>query len=126
MKLHRLAYTAWMFISGSAIAADMLPLVRGYYVPVSIPCEDASDQDLAFYYGDNGALSTAWEQCKIKTLTISGDVYTMTDECEDYRTGEVFEGEPIEITIVDKLTFRFGNNTYRYCGENRGLEITVQ
>ena len=60
MKLPtRFALLAALFASSGAIAADMLPLKQGLYVPVGRPCRGASNADIVNYWGGKSSIGAS-------------------------------------------------------------------
>jgi hypothetical protein len=103
--------------SSSALAADLLPLMRGIYVPASTACKGASNADIVNYWGGDSGIGVAQAECKIKTLTRKGSVYTLTDECRDIQSGDLIEGGPTVLTIQSSSAFEMSGTAYRYCGD---------
>ena len=117
MKLpRRITAVAWLLISSSAVAANMLPLKQGIYVPVGRPCRGASNAEIVNYWGGKSAIGVAQAQCTIKHLTRRGHVFTLTDECRDIGSNDLIEGGPTVVTISSASGFRMNNTSYRYCG----------
>lgn len=120
MKLPtRLTLLTALFASSGAIAADMLPLKQGLYVPVGRPCRGASNADIVNYWGGKSAIGVAQATCTIKSLTRKGNVFTLKDECRDLQSGETIEGGPTVLTIASPTTFRMSGTAYQYCGLKR-------
>jgi len=112
----RLTCLAWVFVSSSAVAADMLPLKQGIYVPAARPCKGASNAEIVNYWGGKSSIGVAQAECTIKKLTRKGNVYTIADECTDIRSGETIVGPPTVLTVAGPTSFRLANTTYRHCG----------
>lgn len=59
------AAIAAAFASG-ALAAEMLPLKRGIYVPAEEPCKGASNAAMRSYWGAKSAFSSSHAVCTIR------------------------------------------------------------
>ena len=105
-----------LFTATAALAADMLPLKQGIYVPAGRPCKGASNAEIVNYWGGRSSIGAAQGECTIKKLTRKGNVFTITDECRDIQSGDVIAGGPTVITVSTPATFRMSGTTYRYCG----------
>jgi len=103
-------------VSSGALAADMLPLKQGIYVPASRPCKGASNAEMLSYWGGKSSLGSAQVKCTITKLTRKGDVFTITDRCVDIRGGGEIGGEPTVVTIANPTSFTIGTQAYRHCG----------
>ena len=100
----------------SALAADMLPLKQGIYVPASRPCKGASNAEIVNYWGGKSSLGSAQAECTISKVTRDGNVYTITDKCADIRSGSEIAGGPTVVTIANPSSFTRSGEAYRYCG----------
>lgn len=107
---------ALLAIATSAVAADMLPLRQGIYVPTKSACKGASNAEMVNYWGGNSAIGVAQAECKIRKLTRKGNVYTVLDECTDIQSGDLIEGGPTVLEIVGPTRFKMGETVYKYCG----------
>lgn len=117
MKLtRRLATASLVVLSSGAIAADLLPLKQGIYVPAGRPCKGASNAEIVNYWGGNSGIGVAQAECTIKKLTKKANVYTVTDECRDIQSGDVIVGGPTVLTISNPASFKMYGTSYRYCG----------
>lgn len=105
-----------LLTASSAIAADMLPLKQGIYVPAGRPCKGASNAEIVNYWGGRSSIGAAQGECTIKTLTRKGNVFTIKDVCRDIQSGDVIVGGPTVITIASPASFQMSGTTYRYCG----------
>ena len=103
----------------SAIAADLLPLKPGLYVPVKSACKGASNAEIVNYWGGKSSLGSAQATCTISKMTKNGKVYTITDQCTDIRGGGAIVGGPTVITIASPTSFTRGGESYRHCGTER-------
>lgn len=103
-------------VSSGALAADMLPLKQGIYVPVSRPCKGASNAEMVNYWGGKSSFGSSQAECTITKLTRKGDVFTITDQCVDIRGGNKIVGGPTIVTIASPTSFTRGTEAYRYCG----------
>ena len=112
----RLGCIACALVSSVAVAADMLPLKQGIYVPVGRACKGASNAEIVNYWGGKSAIGVAQATCTIKKLTRKGNVFTLTDECKDIQSGDVIEGGPTVLTISSPTHFRMSGKAYQYCG----------
>jgi hypothetical protein len=105
--------------STSAIAADLLPLKQGLYVPVKSACKGASNAEIVNYWGGRSSLGSAQATCTISKLTRDGKLFTITDQCTDIRGGGEIAGGPTVLTIDSPTRFTRGGESYRYCGTER-------
>lgn len=112
----RLASAVVLMSSGAAIAADLLPLKQGIYVPVGRACKGASNAEIVNYWGGKSSIGTSQGECTIKTVSHKGNVYTLKDQCRDIQSGEEIVGGPTVVTIKDATNFRMAGTNYRYCG----------
>jgi len=103
-------------ISTSTLAADMLPLKQGIYVPANRPCKGASNAEMVNYWGGDASFGSAQAACKISKLARKGNVFTITDKCSDIRSGGEIVGGPTVVTIANPTSFTRDGQTYRYCG----------
>ena len=78
--------------STSLVAADLLPLKNGIYVPVGTPCKGAPNSAIVNYWGGKSSIGASQGECTIKTLSKKANVYTLVDECKDIQSGDVIEG----------------------------------
>ena len=112
----RLACLASLLASSGAVAADLLPLKQGIYVPVGRPCKGASNAEIVNYWGGKSSIGASQGECTIKTVIHKGNVFTLKDECRDIQSGEVIVGGPTVLTIISPTNFRMAGMSYRYCG----------
>lgn len=111
-----LASAIALFASSGAIAADLLPLKQGIYVPVGRPCKGASNAEIVNYWGGKSSIGASQGECTIKTVSHKGNVYTLKDHCRDIQSGEVIVGGPTVLIIKNPSNFRMSGTSYRYCG----------
>lgn len=104
---------------GAAIAADLLPLRQGLYVPVGRPCKGASNAEIVNYWGGRSSIGASQGECTIRSVTRKGKVFTINDQCRDIQSGDVIEGGPTVLNISNPALFRMGGTTYRHCGTKR-------
>jgi hypothetical protein len=116
MKSSRLLAAVAILASTDAIAADLLPLKNGIYVPTKVACKGATNADIVNYWGGKSGIGVAQAECTIKKLTRKGSVYTFTDECRDLQSGEAIEGGTTVLTIRGPTAFGMFGTSYRYCG----------
>jgi hypothetical protein len=102
--------------STSAIAADLLPLKHGIYVPVNVACKGASNAEIVNYWGEKYGIGVAQAECTISKVEKKGNVYTYTDECRDIQSGGLIEGGPTVLTVKSTTSFEMSGTSYRYCG----------
>lgn len=102
--------------STSVLAADLLPLRHGIYVPVTTACRGAPNSDIVNYWGGKSSIGFAQAECTVRKLTRKGNAYTLLDECKDIRSGDVIEGGPTVVTVKSPASFSMNGKTYRYCG----------
>lgn len=115
MRLH-LCGLAFVCVSSSLLAADMLPLKQGIYVPVGRACRGAPNSDIVNYWGGKSSIGVAQAECTIAKLTRKGNVFTLRDVCKDIQSGDVSEGGPTVVTVRSPLSFAMSGVTYRWCG----------
>ena len=116
MKIFRFLPGIAIVVSSSALAADLLPLMRGIYVPASTACKGASNAEIVNYWGGDSGIGVAQAKCKIKKVSRKGNVYTLTDECRDIQSGDLIEGGPTALTIKSFTAFEMSGTDYHYCG----------
>jgi hypothetical protein len=116
MRSSRLLAAVAMLASTGAIAADLLPLRNGIYVPTKVACKGAANADIVNYWGGKSGIGVAQAECTIKKLTRKGSVYTFTDECRDLQSGEAIEGGTSVLTVHSPTAFEMFGTSYRYCG----------
>jgi len=102
--------------SSSVLAADMLPLKQGIYVPTATACKGAPNSEIVNYWGGKSSIGAAQAECTIKKLAKKGSVFTLTDQCKDIQSGDLIEGGPTVVKISSPTTFEMGGTRYRYCG----------
>lgn len=85
----------------SALAADMLPLKQGIYVPANRSCKGASNAEIVNYWGGKASLGSAQATCTINKVTLDGNVFTITDKCADIRGGGEIAGGPTVVAIAN-------------------------
>ena len=102
--------------SSSALAADLLPLKNGIYVPTNVACTGASIAAIVNYWGDKSGIGVAQAECTIKTVSHKGNVYTYKDECRDLQSGDLIEGGETVVTVRSATAFEMFGTSYRYCG----------
>jgi len=105
-----------LYVSSGAIAADLLPLKQGIYVPLGRPCKGATNAEMVNYWGGDSSIGASQGECTIKSVTHRGNVYTINDRCRDIQSGDEIVGGPTVLRIINKATFRMAGVTYRYCG----------
>lgn len=103
-------------VSASTLAADMLPLKQGIYVPANRPCKGASNAEMVNYWGGDASFGSSQAECKISKLARKGNVFTIADKCSDIRSGGEIVGGPTVVTIANPTSFTRDGQTYRYCG----------
>jgi hypothetical protein len=106
-------------VSTSAVAADLLPLKPGLYVPLKSACKGASTAEIVNYWGGTSSIGSAQTDCNIAKMTKNGKVFTITDKCSDIRGGGQIAGGPTVLTIDSPTRFTRDGETYRYCGTER-------
>jgi hypothetical protein len=117
MRLVRPVFgTGLVVISSSLIAADMLPLKQGIYVPVATACKGAPNSEIVNYWGGRSSIGVSQAECTIKKLAKKGNVFTLTDQCKDIQSGDVIVGGPTIVKVSSQTSFSMGGVNYRYCG----------
>lgn len=99
-----------------ALAADLLPLKQGIYVPANRPCKGASNAEIVNYWGGNSSFGSAQAECTISKVTRDDNVFTITDKCVDIRGGSEIVGGPSVVTIASPTSFKRAGEVYRHCG----------
>jgi hypothetical protein len=114
--------------TASLAAADMLPLKRGIYVDMRVPCKGASNAETASYWGGRNGINGARAACTIKALNRHEKNYDLRRTCRLVQgpyTGH--RHDRLRLTILSRTSFiirpeRHWNDvtvedvTYRYCG----------
>lgn len=113
---HRILGTLLICTSSSVVAADMLPLKQGIYVPVATACKGAPNSEIVNYWGGKSSIGASQAECTIKKLSRKGSVYTLVDECKDIQSGDVIEGGPTVVTVKGPTSFAMSGVSYKYCG----------
>ncbi|QGN54125.1 hypothetical protein [Novosphingobium sp. Gsoil 351] len=111
-----IAFVVALLASSGAIAADLLPLKQGIYVPTGRPCKGASNAEIVTYWGGKSSIGASQGECSIKTVTQKGNVFTLGDQCRDIQSGDVIVGGLTVLTIRNPSNFRMSGTNYRYCG----------
>jgi hypothetical protein len=114
--LRRSSALVLLMVSSTALAADLLPLKHGIYVPQGVACKGASNADMVSYWGGKGALNVAQAECKITKLARKGNAFTVKDQCTDLQSGERIEGSSIVLMIPSTTKFEMDGTAYKYCG----------
>lgn len=107
---------ALVVASSAAVAADMLPLKQGIYVPLATPCKGAPNSDIVNYWGGKSSIGAAQAECTIKKLTKKGNVFTIVDECKDIQSGDLIEGGASVVKVRSATAFDMAGVSYKYCG----------
>ena len=100
----------------STLAADLLPLKQGIYVPAKRPCKGASNAEIVNYWGGKSSFGSSQATCTISKVTHDGNVFTITDKCADIRGGSEIAGGPTVVTIANPTSFTLAGEAYRHCG----------
>jgi hypothetical protein len=64
-------------LMGSARAADIVPLKRGYYVDAKFPCDQASNATLTLFTGKSFDYN-----CSAKVLSLGSGTFKISQVCE--------------------------------------------
>jgi hypothetical protein len=115
-RKHQFLVAVLVVTSGSVVAADMLPLRQGIYVPVATACKGAPNSDIVNYWGGKSSIGASQAECTIKKLSKKGSVYTLVDQCKDIQSGDVIEGGPTVVTVKSPTSFAISGVSYKYCG----------
>lgn len=112
---------AGLLSASAVVAADLIPLKSGIYVPAASACKGASRAEMVNYWGGKSSIGSGMATCEIKKVSHAGNVYKYTDECTDIASGEKISGDtPTTLTILTPASFRMGTGrdatTYKYCG----------
>ena len=105
-----------LLASTSVVAADMLPLKHGIYVPVATACKGAPNSAIVNYWGGKSSIGASQAECTIKKLSKKGSVYTFVDQCKDIQSGDLIEGDPTVVTVKGPTSFAMSGISYKYCG----------
>ena len=105
-----------LLASTSVVAADMLPLRQGIYVPVATACRGAPNSAIVNYWGGKSSIGVSQAECTIKKLSKKGSVYTLVDQCKDIQSGDTIEGGPTVVTVKGPTSFAMSGVSYKYCG----------
>jgi hypothetical protein len=116
VKFGKLAGALTIVASTSALAADLLPLKNGIYVPANVACKGASNADIVNYWGGKSGIGVAQAECTIKNLSRKGSDYTFTNTCIDLQSGEAIDGGSTTVKIRSSTSFDMDGTSYRYCG----------
>jgi len=108
--------TGLLVISSSLIAADMLPLKQGIYVPLATACKGAPNSEIVNYWGGRSSIGASQAECTIKKLAKKGNVFTLTDQCKDIQSGDMIVGGPTVVKVSSPTSFSMAGVNYRYCG----------
>jgi hypothetical protein len=121
--IRRVGTTLLTGLSASSVAAaDMLPLKRGIYVDVNVPCKGASNADTVSYWGEDNGINVSKAACTIKARTRHGRHYELRRACRDTHGGSWHDHLKVTIRGSESLIIRRGSGldprdvTYRYCG----------
>jgi hypothetical protein len=117
MKSFRIAAAIAALVSTGAVAADLLPLKSGIYVPATVACKGASNADMVNYWGGASGIGVAQAECTIKHLVKKGTEYTFDNACKDIQSGEPINGGSTTLIIRNPTAFEMSGTPYRYCGE---------
>ena len=115
-RMFRSAAVVAVLASTTAIAADLLPLKQGIYVPVARPCRGASNAEIVNYWGGKSSIGAAQGECTIKSVSRKGTTFTIKDVCRDIQSGDIIQGDATVLTITNPQSFRMSGVAYRYCG----------
>lgn len=116
VRRHYLIGAPLLLASSSVVAADMLPLKQGIYVPVATACKGAPNSDIVNYWGGKSSIGVSQAECTIKKLSKKGSVYILLDQCKDIQSGDVIEGGPTVVTVRGPTSFVMSGVSYKYCG----------
>lgn len=102
------------------VAADMIPIKQGIYVPKAVACKGASRADMVNYWGGKSSIGSGMAGCEIRKISHQGNVYRYTDVCTDVASGATFDGDETTLTVLGPDSFSLGSGkdatTYKYCG----------
>jgi hypothetical protein len=110
--------------ASAAAASDMLPLKRGIYVEVGVPCKGASNADTLSYWGNDNGINAAHASCRITALSNKGPRYELGRACRLIQGPYIgHRNDRLRLTIVSRTSFvahwrgfQPVETTYRYCG----------
>lgn len=120
MTLHRpLLALGLAGLSTAVLAADMLPLRQGLYVPAGVACRGASNADIVTYWGGKSSIGAAQQTCTITSLVKRGNVYKLGNRCKDVQSGSSFDDDPTTLTIGSATAFTMAGTRFHYCGPTR-------
>jgi hypothetical protein len=115
-RKHSILGAVLVVSSSSVIAADMLPLRQGIYVPVATACKGAPNSEIMNYWGGKSSIGASQAECTIKKLNKKDNVYTVVDQCKDIQSGDIIEGGPTVVTVKSPTSFLMSGVSYKYCG----------
>lgn len=116
LKTARIVASMAAVVCSSTLAADMLPLKNGIYVPANRPCKGACNTEIVNYWDEKSSFGSAQATCTISKLKRDGSVFTITDKCADIRGGGEIAGGATVVTIANTTSFTRSGAAYRYCG----------
>jgi len=96
---------------------NLIPLERGIYEDVEIPCKQRSNASAKSFWGDK--LNNSRTECKITKLKVEGNVYSFTGDCADITDEDSRYTLAHQVTVKDKKSFTLktedGTTDYRWC-----------
>jgi hypothetical protein len=112
-----------LIAASAAAASDMLPLKRGIYVDLRVPCKGASNADTLSYWGGSNGLNEARIKCAIKHMSKKGDAYVLERKCMAISFSGTFE-DGVTVKVLSRTSFVLSgghrlaepDRRYRYCG----------
>lgn len=99
-----------------AMAQDMLPLRRGFYVREPVACAQASATTVTQFTGRG--FNPAHAECRITQLSRAGNVFTIRQDCREIRSGHVIPGDIERVTTTQAGFERLAGGqvtAWRYC-----------
>ena len=123
--IRRASFGLLCLIAASAAAAsDMLPLKRGIYVDVGVPCKGASNADTLSYWGKDNGINQAHASCRVTSLSKKGPHYDLGRTCRLVQGPYIgHRKDRLRLTILSRTSFvahwrgfQPEDTTYRYCG----------
>ena len=99
-----------------AVAQDMLPLRRGFYVREPATCAQASAATLAQFTGRG--FNAGQAECRITQMSRAGNVFTIRQDCRDLRSAQPVPGDIERVTLTQSGFERLAGGqvtAWRYC-----------
>jgi hypothetical protein len=114
MPRHLIVALSVASISMGALAGDILPIKRGYYVTSDTPCGNASSATLSLFWG------SSMDGCKVlSNKKVNDSTYSIKSKCTE--RGETFTIADT-YTIISSTEYKrvnAGSSQSRYCAQSQ-------